>query len=166
MNGRYGILYSFFRSKACYDALKNHSENIDFEITRPFTHTQNLFLQDTFLSWCKIFGADSENCHWKKLFNDHSDFRTVLLKELNITENDFKKYWKSVVCFRNQWIVHLDPECKQNPVPEFDIAVKSSKVLFDYLTRNHNQQYKYRGPDSIDSFSEQISKDFLSRLKT
>lgn len=165
INGRYKILYSFFRSKACYDALKNYTDKLDSKVTHPFVHTQNLFLQDTFLSWCKVFGVNSEDCHWKKLFENEYDFRVVLLTELSITQNLFKDYWESVVHFRNQWIVHFDPAGKQKPVPEFEIALKSAKILFDYITRDHSQLYEYRGPESIDDFMNQVGKDFLSQIK-
>ena len=78
INGRYYWLYSFFRSKACYDALTDHLSLLDSPTTHPYTHIFNALIQDAFLSWCKVFGTDAEDCHWKKLLEDHDDFRDLL----------------------------------------------------------------------------------------
>lgn len=160
---RYNILYSFFRSKACYEVLKDYLDLLDSNVTHPFTHIQNLLIQDVFLSWCKVFGTNMEECHWKCLINDHEDFKKELYFE--ITEKEFSDYWSSVIEFRNKWVVHSDPKHKQNPVPYLDIAEKSARYLFDYITRTYRDEFTYDGPKSLDIFIGQIKCDFRKKLK-
>ena len=165
INGRYYALYSFFRSMACYDALTDHLGALDSPTTHPYTHIYNILIQDAFLSWCKVFGANAEDCHWKKLLKDHDSFRTDLYTNYHLSKNKFEEYWKSVIIFRNNWVVHFGPGKKQKPTPNFDIAFKSAKALFVYLTKNNKESFEYRGPNSIEGFIEGVKKDFLKQLK-
>lgn len=165
INGRYHALYSFFRSKACYEALTPHISKLDTDTTHPFIHIYNLLIQDVFLSWCKVFGSHSENCHWKKLIKEHEDFKIALFSELRLTETEFGAYWESVIDFRNNWVVHSDPNHKHRPVPYFDIAFRSAKVLFYYIINNYSEYFEYAGPKSIDEFIENVKNDFTKQLK-
>lgn len=165
INGRYKELYSFFRSKACHDALTLHLSKLDESETHAYTHISNLLIENAFLSWCKVFGTNAEDCHWKKILNDHEEFKNLLFDELGISEDEFSEYWKSVIDFRNKWVVHYEPAYQQKKVPLFDIAFASSTILFKYLTESNKNDYQYRGPDSILAFAEQVKLDFLKKLK-
>ena len=165
INAKYYSLYSFFRSKASYDVLKKHLEKLDSDFTNPYTHIQNLLLQDVFLSWCKVFGSKSEECHWTKLILNTNHFRTKLYSGLNISPEEYLSYWNAIIAFRNKWVVHYDPFFKHDPVPYLDIAVKSASILFDYITSTNELQYEYKGPESIEEYIENVKNDFEKQLK-
>jgi hypothetical protein len=97
INGRYHIPCSFLRSKACYDALTEYLSTLDSPTKQSYTHIYNLLIQDAFLSWCKVFDSNAEDCHWKKLIDNSDNFKRAIFSHLQISEDDFKAYWESVI---------------------------------------------------------------------
>lgn len=94
-----------------------------------WAYTCDAHLLNATLCWCKIFGSDSENTHWKKIFIE---------REKEPTKNNFCKYlekeginigqWgvvhKDMLKFRNEYVAHTSNY--DDIVPYFD---KASKIL-------------------------------------
>ena len=80
------------------------------------------------INWCMVFGSDKSNpTHWKMLSATDSEkllrsFRTGLLKKTGLSSLELRRYWKSVVDFRNKYAAHHDWKFKE-PIPHFDIAL-------------------------------------------
>ena len=80
-------------------------------------------------NWCMVFGSDkSEPTHWKQLSITNSKEASIkfykgLFLTTDLNEHSLRKYWKSVVDFRNKYAVHRELQFRK-PVPTFDIALK------------------------------------------
>ena len=167
LHSRFIWLNSFFRSHYSSLALEKKCAQLDetFQGLDPFAHLHNVLLYDAVISWCKIFGAKSEECHWKCLIDDQDDFRKFLFSRLSVSKQEFHQYWLDMQEFRNKWVVHYDPSHKHNVVPHFEIAVESAEALHLYLRNNANKLITYTGPESIVDFGESVADAFMSKIK-
>jgi hypothetical protein len=85
--------------------------------------------------WCMVFGSHASNpTHWKHLAVHEGDqkelrqgFKKAVLAQTGFTEEEWTKYWKEMVTFRNKYVVHRDNF--KDPVPNFDIALE---VVYAY----------------------------------
>lgn len=162
MQGRFFVLNSFFRSYFLTNGLELMCAKYDSQNTASstFTHIHNVLLCDIFVSWCKLFGVDSEECHWKNLVKDEVDFRKYLYSQLSITPNEFRAYQKQVLDFRNKWVVHYEPSYNHSVVPHFEHMYESALALHCYL-RNHVSS-DYGGPKCMKEFGEHVVKTFFN----
>ena len=105
-------LAAFARSYHTFYALHEHLDSLD-------EHTGNLFLyksicnaliSDAALSWCKVFGANAEETHWKAVVDDQDKFRDFLFQSLGVEKEKFQSYWRSMTDFRNNVVAHINSE--------------------------------------------------------
>lgn len=125
--------YHFVAYKKLFSHCYNHSliGNQEFWI-----RTTDVHLKTSIVSWCMVFGADSNSIHWKKglslskkkLLTD--DFRQLIYKECNLENKEWAQYWKSMTDFRNNYISHRTLE-DLTPVPFLD---KALEIVFCYDT--------------------------------
>ena len=157
---------AFIRSYHCFLALYQKCDELDKHTPElsTFSHLHNVLLYDLVINWCKIFGVNSEECHWKHVVQDHDDFRSYLFNKLNITQSVFSEYQKSMLDFRNKWVVHFAPEYEHEVVPEFEIAYDSALALHSYIREKADPSIVYGGPKCMDTFGKDVSKQFISRL--
>jgi hypothetical protein len=93
-----------------------------------WTLTIDAHLLRAVTNWCMVFGSDtSEPTHWKKLSLTESkalykSFREGLFEATDLNQHTWRRYWKSVVDFRNKYAVHRELEFSR-PVPNFDNAL-------------------------------------------
>ncbi|WP_216599476.1 hypothetical protein, partial [Vibrio hepatarius] len=127
-----------------------------------FTHIHNVLLCDTVVSWCKLFGSDIEECHWKKIIVDHKGFRDRLFAELGITPQKFRDYQLKVLDFRNKWVVHYEPSYKHDIIPLFDHMYQSALCLHNYLRELVGSDYG--GPECMEQFSKSVVDSMVHRL--
>ena len=110
-----------------------------------WVYTCDAHIENAVLAWCMVFGTDSNETHWKKIFNGYDDARNSFLKYLhdksNISIDDFQKCWDQMTAFRNDYVAHKAGYAK--PVPHFDMAC-TIVFCFDVWIR---EQIK---PDFID----------------
>ncbi|HFQ4907410.1 hypothetical protein [Vibrio owensii] len=167
VQGRFFALNSFFRSYYSFEALGDICNDYDsvYQSLNPFTHIHNVLLCDAVISWCKVFGSNKEECHWKNLISDHQAFRDRLFSELNITQKEFAAYQSKVLDFRNKWVVHYEPSYKHDVVPHFDLMLKSAVILHTFLRENVSDEFIYNGPVSIEGFGRSVGMAIMDSLK-
>jgi hypothetical protein len=96
--------------------------------------TSNAHISQACIYWCMVFGSYVTNkTHWHKLAVGPANtlrmsFRKGICEHLGISEAEWKRYWKEMVTFRNQYVAHRDLT-NQGPVPLFDRALE---VAFFY----------------------------------
>ncbi|PIW62596.1 MAG: hypothetical protein COW15_02570 [Shewanella sp. CG12_big_fil_rev_8_21_14_0_65_47_15] len=85
----YAQSYAFF--KVVSEHLKDHNEDQEFWI-----HLNNVTLNDLIIKWCKVFGTDDNELHWKN--SSKSDGFTECVRRLiiSIFKGD-SECWKSYV---------------------------------------------------------------------
>ncbi|HAS3638526.1 TPA: hypothetical protein I6187_003507 [Vibrio cholerae] len=165
MQGRFFVLNSFFRSYSLTNGLDALCEEYDANSKdeSTFTHIHNVMLCDTVISWCKLFGNDTEECHWKNLVNDHADFRKHLFSDLGISEKKFREYQSQVLDFRNKWVVHYEPSYNHDIIPLFDHMFASALCLHNYLREQVGNDYV--GPECMENFGSKVVESLVQRLK-
>jgi hypothetical protein len=165
MQGRFFVLNSFFRSYHLINSLDFLCEEYDKEQSElsPWTHIHNVLLSDAVISWSKLFGMDSEECHWKNLVNNQDNFKKELFEKLGISPKEFRKYQLKVLDFRNKWVVHYEPSYKHDIIPYFEHMHASALALHNYLRIQVGENYG--GPECMESFGKEVAESFIGNLQ-
>lgn len=85
-----------------------------------------------------VFGSDKNNeIHWKRLSDNNSQeleqsFRDGLSDHLEISWEQWQRYWKEMTDFRNKFAAHRDAQYME-PVPNFDIALRVAYYYDDWV---------------------------------
>ncbi|MHB1484462.1 MAG: hypothetical protein ACYCYI_07325 [Saccharofermentanales bacterium] len=125
-------------------------------------YTCDAHLEMANISWCMIFGSDSNETHWKKIAKEEiqafrKSFINFLSSNGKMTHDEYKCYWNEMCDFRNRYVAHKN-EYNQ-PVPHFDNACLII-YNFDSWIR---QQIK---PDILDFPSyEELSDEYRTCIK-
>jgi len=165
MQGRFFVLNSFFRSYHLINSLDILCEEFDREQRElsTLTHIHNVLLSDAVISWSKLFGMDSEECHWKNLVQNHDDFKEELFDKLGISPKEFRSYQVKVLDFRNKWVVHYEPSYKHDIIPYFEHMHNSALALHNYLRKQVGEEYG--GPECMESFGKEVAESFIENLQ-
>ena len=134
-NHQYEILVSFIHhlaywwcSHEAYSRSGTHSEL--------WIRTIDAYLLRAVVDWCMIFGADSNEIHWKKVVPDKSDqedFRSHLLADLGMTEAEWRDYWSGMTTFRNDFAAHRPAKSPHPSVPKMETAFRAVITYDEWL---------------------------------
>jgi len=130
------LLRKFTRSLAYYRAI--HQDIQILEHNKVFwKHTMNSHYLRALTDWCIVFGADSNESHWKNLSQDEInklklEVRPLILTAAKFTKSDWKKYHTEVTDFRNGYASHRNIDFSSN-VPSLDKAYEIAKSYFEWL---------------------------------
>ena len=121
--------------------------------------TLNSHLMMSVIDWCKIFGTDSSELHWKKavITNSEKFKNEVRLKIYEATElspKEWGDYRKEMTDFRNEYVAHY-VEDYDGLVPKMDNALTVVFVFDEWLWKeNCNVSF----PSYIKPLSESITE--------
>jgi hypothetical protein len=155
----YSQSYSFFNTVA---------KNIDSSASDAayWAHLSNVTLTDLIIKWCKVFGTDDNELHWKKasVSNGYIDhIRGLIIGRFDNNLDSWGQYRKGVINFRNTYSAHRNVE-EYAPVPfsskSFEIAELYFNFLIDDLSPWSGHQ-PYLG-----EYFEVHEKIVLSKFKT
>jgi hypothetical protein len=109
------------------------------------------------LEWCKLFGADSEPTHWKKVVADHDAFRRDLLKSMAIDEATWTDYWNEMKAYRDAQVAHdfVDPDVTR--YPSLGLALKSSYFYYTYVIGELQKLGEYRVPNDLEEYGTRFA---------
>lgn len=160
-------LATFSRSYHTFYALQKHLEELDVGTGyfAPFRSICNALLCDAAVSWCKVFGSNTEETHWKAVVDDQQRFRSALFGQIGIKEEDFQAYWRAMTNFRNKVVAHFDSvHFETESTPSFDLAMESSVITHRYLRGQFPGTVNYTGPQCLDDYGRKVAELVLSRL--
>ncbi|OPZ92208.1 MAG: hypothetical protein BWY74_01695 [Firmicutes bacterium ADurb.Bin419] len=118
------FLYHYLSYKELIQAYKSLPGDSEF-----WVYTCDAHLQMASITWCMVFGDNSNEPHWKNLELNEDEFRSVLFRECQIDENDWKEYWNTMRTFRNKYVAHRELNNFNDPVPFLDLAYKAVIIL-------------------------------------
>ena len=129
------VLFNYTRSYVYYKVIQAnlHSLNgLDF-----WTHTMNTHLLNSVIEWCKVFGIDSNESHWKKIcLNNKETFeveiRQRILMQTGFTLKEWFDYWESFCEFRNEYCAHRNPD-RTLPVPIMEKSFNAASAYFNFI---------------------------------
>jgi hypothetical protein len=109
------------------------------------------------LEWCKLFGADSEPTHWKRVVADHDAFRQDLLKSMGIDEGRWVDYWNEMKAYRDAQVAHdfVDPDVTR--YPSLDFALKSSYFYYIHVISELRKLGEQRFPDNLEEYGTRFA---------
>jgi hypothetical protein len=109
------------------------------------------------LEWCVVFGADSEETHWKRVvpLSDHAAFRSGLLTATGLSEGKWRAYWEEMKTYRNNHLSHKGARKPGDIYPSLDHALTTAYYYYyDWLFRND----LLKGwPPSLNSYATDFS---------
>ncbi len=88
------------------------------------------------IDWCMVFGADSNELHWKKVVLDdyyRNEFLDYLNSIAGIDKTQFNRYWEEITDFRNKYATHRNFSGAYPPVPFMDKAYCVAICYDDWL---------------------------------
>jgi hypothetical protein len=97
---------------------------------------------EAIISWNQIFGTDSQSAHWKKLSEalpipanaKLKPFgKAMVIGDLNITKDQWSKYHKDMVTFRNNRLAHFDYCIRHEIPPNLTWALQSACLYREWL---------------------------------
>jgi hypothetical protein len=111
-------------------------------------------------SWCILFGsdhADRQQIHWKNMF-DNDPFRADLLRSLDMSQEAWGAYRKSLVDYRNELTAHRDLNPVSRHHPSFDAALRAANLFDEQLRVKIEKETgrKTAGPSLLDEFEERL----------
>ena len=131
-----GLLRSFARSLAYYRTIHQDCSrlNTDKEF---WCHIINTCLLRAITDWCKVFGPDSNESHWKNISDKHktevsTEVRTLILKAGNFPKREWNEYWELMCEIRHKHIAHTVPGFS-GLVPHMDKALNIAIEYFGWL---------------------------------
>jgi hypothetical protein len=109
------------------------------------------------LEWCKLFGADSEPTHWKRVVADHDAFRRDLLKSMGINEGTWAAYWNEMKAYRDAQVAHdfVDPDVTR--YPSLDLALKSSYFYYIHVISELRKLGEKRFPNDLEEYGARFT---------
>jgi hypothetical protein len=153
------LLRNFVWQLMHYRALKTTFNNFDQGFWRLIYSN---FFDMAVLEWCKLFGANAEPSHWKKVFADKEDFIKYILGSVNMSSHDWKGYWTKLTDYRNQNISHFNPNFKPDFYPELEPALISVMAYYEYLIKKMDQySIEHYLPSSLRAYSLELYKQAL-----
>ena len=129
------VLFNYTRSYLYYKIIGEHLNSLDgFDF---WTHTMNTHLLNSIVEWCKVFGIDSNESHWKKICidNNHTfeeSIRQRILTHTGFTPEEWFDYWKNFCEFRNEYCAHRNPE-RTLPVPIMEKSFNAASAYFNFI---------------------------------
>jgi hypothetical protein len=152
---QYPVVYSLIKHIASHRGLNatwdRNSYPSEFWSTTVAGH-----LHLALIEWCKVFGSDSEDIHWKKTPIGNTaqqaieNFRQRILDKNACTSEEWRIYHKSLVDMRGKYVTHLDlKEPITGTVPVFDVALKIAYAyeewINDIIQQNPSKPLNFNG---------------------
>ena len=132
---QYQVIVSFIHHLAYYRALKRCYDESG-QKSEFWTRTIDAHLLRAIIDWCMVFGADSNQVHWKKVAIDDETqciFRCHLLSVIGLTKEQWDTYWSDMTTFRNDFAAHRIVEPAYPSVPNMDTALLIATTYDDWF---------------------------------
>ncbi len=132
---QYPVLVSFVHHLAYHRSLRQCYEGAQVE-SEFWTRTISVHLLQAVIDWCMVFGADSNDVHWKKVAVDEKtqkSFRSHLLAVTAMTEKQWYAYWLRMTTFRNDFVAHKVVTANYPSVPVLDRALLVATAYDDWF---------------------------------
>ncbi|WP_146140463.1 hypothetical protein [Zobellella endophytica] len=159
------ISKSYFISKA----INQHIISLDFgfEAFAPYRHLCNVLVADVVIRWCKVFGTDNEEMHWKKLINeaDLVAFRADLFSSANVSQEEYSAYWRQMKEVRDSVCAHFNYEYVGKEIPHFEKAIDSASAAHSYFVNVLIKLGVKRSKFDLKQFGLLSSEGFIKKIR-
>jgi len=132
---QYQVIVSFVHHLAYYTVLKRCYDQSGSK-SEFWTRTIDAHLLTAIMYWCMVFGADSNQVHWKKVAADDEarcSFRRHLLCAIELTREQWETYWSEMTTFRNKYAAHRIDAPVYPSVPNMDVALAAATAYDEWF---------------------------------
>nr|WP_287412670.1 hypothetical protein [Pseudodesulfovibrio sp.] len=148
VNWQWNVLFSIGRSHIYRKHLQSLLERLaDGDYKNAVTQTQNTMFSTFLLDWCKIFGANNNEIHWKKALLNHKtieghtictkqQYATIvkqfIFEHAEITEAESQSATNAMKDARNKYAAHINFQ-RMPVMPYLDIPYKIARAYYAFL---------------------------------
>jgi hypothetical protein len=139
LSRQYAVVALFVRHLAYARGLKDATANLT-DRREFWESTASAYLELATMTWCKVFGSDKEEAHWKKALADDAgeqaleEFRSIVLSKASLSSEQWAAYRKNMLSLRDKFVAHLDLRKPFNePTPIFDSALQVAYAYQEWV---------------------------------
>jgi hypothetical protein len=128
------------------------------KLHKPYGMSINInFIRVACLNWCKLFGTDREEHHWKSIIysDSHQLFRAQMLKDLEVSMEEYENIRNEILNFRNFNISHQ--ESYPVIIPQLSKATITSGTLYSTINISSENDFSKKIEHCKRLASEQLS---------
>jgi hypothetical protein len=118
--------------------------------------TATAHLGQATLDWCKVFGNDSEEIHWKKIFADTAQepameqFRRDIVAKTGLPKPEWDAYREKMVALRNTVVAHVNPaQPFSGATPLFTVALQVAYAYQEWVTPHLRAALREQGQPEV-----------------
>ncbi len=150
-------------------AINQECQNLDagLEDYAPYRHLCNVLVSDFVIRWCKVFGTDSEEMHWKNFVPepDIEAFKASIYTSSNTTPDEFSAYWKRMKDVRDTACAHFTYQYVDKEVPFFEMALDSASAAHSYFVEQLIRLGVRQSRLDFKQFGETTSRGFMRKVR-
>jgi hypothetical protein len=104
------------------------------------------------LDWFHLFDYHNDDLHWKRIIHGVDAFRNRLLKAVQMTEDEWKKYRNSIKDYRDKDVAHVEVR-PTGHVPEMTVALRAAAHYYSVVLEELSTFRDYGGwPKQIEDY--------------
>jgi hypothetical protein len=155
-------MHRFARMRTYSKEIRKRIDNIGCSKKEKWflVETLNSHLRMSVIDWCKIFGTDGNEIHWKKAVITNSkkfqnEFRQKIYKATGLNSKEWGDYHREMIGFRNKYVAHYVKDYDE-PVPKMDNALTVAFAYDEWLWKENNIVSIFQG--DLKPLSESIAE--------
>ena len=123
--------------------------------------TYNNTIDMAVLDWAHLFGNEKDDLHWKNIVNNIDEFRHDLFSTIEISTEEWIKYWESIKEYRDKDVAHIEVRPVSN-VPKMNTAVKATCFYYSYVLSEIKKYGNYsQWPDDLFDYHQRSFEQSL-----
>ena len=121
--------------------------------------TNNLLLNAAAIDWCKVFGSWDDDTHWTRVVPkaSHDQVRSELMNALAVNPDEWDKYRREIVNFRDQAVAHHDLNATVAKYPHYDLALAAADFMFTEIRARADPDTLGGIPSSLERWSTTVT---------
>lgn len=143
----FGIIYKVVSYYYTYRKLMNETIDCPGRVPHWKICASAACFEGVIINWCKLFGSNNEDVHWKKLFDtvliscclekigikNNEEFKKCFLDIANMSEDRFSDFHSMIKKYRDEVSVHHDIQNNLDSLPTIlevsDIEINREAIL-------------------------------------
>lgn len=104
-------------------------------------YTKDVFSENIIVTWCKLFGSNGEDTHWRNLAQAAETLpglgkfgRQEIMAATGLSPEEWENYHSEMTAVRNKYFAHLDLESAQLNYPNLDPALSAALAYRSWLS--------------------------------
>lgn len=114
------------------------------------------------LDWCKLFGSDHQDyqpIHWKRVIQDHGEFRNGLFAALDADRDQWGEYWLGMKRYRDTYAAHSDFRARQlgDLYPDLSWALESTCFYYAQIGDELRSMGYSSFPEDLNEYGDRFT---------